>query len=947
MTPPTGDGRATVTVELRVTEGAGETRSVRRPIDLAGPEDVRSLDPRAVRRTWPRAEVVDAEPNLLPLVEFTDCDLPWRFTPEAVATPTPGGGVPSGQLRPWMCLLALEESEFTLTPSSDHQPFTKLDIGPEVVLPHAAESWAWAHVQHFGDTAPSVTDVAAELRDHPERFVARILCPRRLKPRTIYHGFVVPVFRRGALAGLGQAIPPGTAPTALAWEETRTGTLSLPVYFQWRFGTGTTGDFEDLVRRLRARPLPPHVGTRPMRVDVPEFGDAGALPEPVLLQSALQPVGGAGGQWKGEEAITFAVALRDLLDRPALERERPLPSGDRRQPLVPPTYGQWHALRERLGPLPAVPFHRMGWLKELNLDPRHRVAAGMGTRVVQKLQQPLMASAWAQLGDVQRVNETLRFAQLSRESSCALHSRWLVPLAACPEAVVLFTNSVHAQVYLASSTVYGALRRSPVDPGMLDPAWRRLTRRAGALGRRQGRAFDRRPVSLMARMNTGAVRPVQATHTPSGAASPATLFGLRGKSSPLTLLGMLTLLPTENLSRLGGGAAWDELREAAKARALDEHPDLLPRLLDDLPTPTQGFGEALRELLEVLGATPRRGEELVPVDLEALAETLVERLDPAETIPYAVLGRLRLSPRLRRPSDDPLAPVMAAPEFDQPMYAPLREFSQDWILPGLDAVPVDTVTTVKTNRRFVEAYMVGLNHEMARELQWNVYPTDARGSYFRQFWDPAGAVDASGRLTAPELSKDIRPMDTWAHDTALGTHPPGEDAPPERVVLLVRSEVLRRYPDTVIYAVEGVTGQGPRLGDARVRPRFTGSMRPDVTFVGFDLSPEMLRGTRYDSNGTTRSWFFVFEEHLVEFRFGMDETATTACPAAPNDLAWTHLGVEPGGVVRVRGDGRPRALESLLRDDLHVVALGSEKIAKVLFQQRVRVAIPASCMLPG
>ena len=33
--------------------------------------------------------------------------------------------------------------------------------------------------------------------------------------------------------------------------------------------------------------------------------------------------------------------------------------------------------------------------------------------------------------------------------------------------------------------------------------------------------------------------------------------------------------------------------------------------------------------------------------------------------------------------------------------------------------------------------MVGLNHEFARELLWREFPTDQRGSYFRQFWDPS------------------------------------------------------------------------------------------------------------------------------------------------------------------------------------------------------------------
>ena len=37
--------------------------------------------------------------------------------------------------------------------------------------------------------------------------------------------------------------------------------------------------------------------------------------------------------------------------------------------------------------------------------------------------------------------------------------------------------------------------------------------------------------------------------------------------------------------------------------------------------------------------------------------------------------------------------------------------------------------------------MVGLNHEFARKLLWREYPTDQRGSYFRQFWDARGFID--------------------------------------------------------------------------------------------------------------------------------------------------------------------------------------------------------------
>ncbi|MCK4375466.1 MAG: hypothetical protein KAX19_09060, partial [Candidatus Brocadiae bacterium] len=77
-----------------------------------------------------------------------------------------------------------------------------------------------------------------------------------------------------------------------------------------------------------------------------------------------------------------------------------------------------------------------------------------------------------------------------------------------------------------------------------------------------------------------------------------------------------------------------------------------------------------------------------------------------------------------------------------------------YLLPGLDTVPQNTLGLVRTNQRFLESYMVGLNHEMARELLWREYPTDQRGTYFRQFWDVAEVVPSDELLE--ELEADVR-----------------------------------------------------------------------------------------------------------------------------------------------------------------------------------------------
>src|SRR5439155_9803115 len=92
---------------------------------------------------------------------------------------------------------------------------------------------------------------------------------------------------------------------------------------------------------------------------------------------------------------------------------------------------RWHALTDRLlvdrngAPLP----RRDNWVHELNLDPRFRVGAAFGTRVVQQSQEDYMLAAWRQIGDVLEANRRIREAQLAREVAWTWHTRHLIPLA--------------------------------------------------------------------------------------------------------------------------------------------------------------------------------------------------------------------------------------------------------------------------------------------------------------------------------------------------------------------------------------------------------------------------------------------------------------------------------------------------------------------------------------
>jgi hypothetical protein len=269
---------------------------------------------------------------------------------------------------------------------------------------------------------------------------------------------------------------------------------------------------------------------------------------------------------------------------------------------------------------------------------------------------------------------------------------------------------------------------------------------------------------------------------------------------------------------------------------------------------------------------------------------------------------------------------MASPVFHDVMYEPLRDLSEQWLLPGLERVPQDTATLVETNPSVVASYLVGLNHEFARELLWREYPTDQRGTYFARFW---------GRPETDDIGPVHRFHDGLA-DNVLGGVP--------QLVLLVRGELLHRYPGAIIYAAQARVGpDGLALDDSTiVPPAFRGTLLPDTTFLGFPLTREEIVAPAGDE------WWFVIAEHPTEPRFGLDLEASqdpTAAGWTWNDLAWPHL-VAPGGSLDALVHA-PAAAPLLAETTVDGVAWGTDAAgqAHATFQQPVRVAIRARPLL--
>jgi hypothetical protein len=293
-------------------------------------------------------------------------------------------------------------------------------------------------------------------------------------------------------------------------------------------------------------------------------------------------------------------------------------------------------------------------------------------------------------------------------------------------------------------------------------------------------------------------------------------------------------------------------------------------------------------------------------------------------------------------SSDRLNPVLAAPSFPLPACELVRDISRDYLLPGADGVPPDTVSLLRGTPAFVEAFMVGLNHEMARELLWRELPADRTATFFRTFWDRTSG--------AP----DLPPIGTWNAAAALGESATGMGGP-DMAVLVVRGELLRRHPNTVVSAIHATLGADGRrhLGDLTRQPDFRGTMPPDLTFFGFPFTVAEARGM-----GGDPGWFFAFAEHPTEPRFGLDEPGATPHygepPAAWDDLDWARIAQDEGTLGRLGHVPAElpfsRSTELPLRDD----TTGSERYrwgenaahtAHITLQRPVLFAIHATDLL--
>jgi hypothetical protein len=288
------------------------------------------------------------------------------------------------------------------------------------------------------------------------------------------------------------------------------------------------------------------------------------------------------------------------------------------------------------------------------------------------------------------------------------------------------------------------------------------------------------------------------------------------------------------------------------------------------------------------------GERLTPppvaaVDPEAVRGVVLSGLEPTAQFDRMLEWIVVLDPdqpRARR--RDPSHPVMAAPRLPDPVVDRLRELDPGWVLGGVQKLPPNSISLMRSNPQFVEAVLAGANHEFARELVWRGYPTDSMGTSLARFWPTPRQADGT-------LPDDVRPMAEWGDRLGRNWADGPVEGQGEVTIVVVRGDLLRRYPETVVSAVLGrrtehgeEVGFEPAPGVEPIRELFRGALPPDVTYVGLAVDPDDLRRT---VDG--QEWFLALTQPVEGPRFGLDDelrgTTGQRSDTDLDDLSWQQM----------------------------------------------------------
>jgi len=233
-----------------------------------------------------------------------------------------------------------------------------------------------------------------------------------------------------------------------------------------------------------------------------------------------------------------------------------------------------------------------------------------------------------------------------------------------------------------------------------------------------------------------------------------------------------------------------------------------------------------------------------------------------------------------------MEPIQRSPVVPIPLADELTKFAPSSLLRNREAQPPNTLAVVAENRAFIEAFLVGANHEMNNELRWREFPTDMRSTILARFWNHRRAPN-------DPLGDDIPPIRDWSG--VLGQNFTALDDGQADFVVLVRSDFIRKLGVVEVVLTrlrDGVTTWAPDGVDS-FPASFSGLLGLDTAYYGFGIARETVLAT-------PGRFFFAIYEPAGALRFGLD-IATAGVRRARFPFATAALPFSLNAVGRVIG----------------------------------------------
>jgi hypothetical protein len=266
-------------------------------------------------------------------------------------------------------------------------------------------------------------------------------------------------------------------------------------------------------------------------------------------------------------------------------------------------------------------------------------------------------------------------------------------------------------------------------------------------------------------------------------------------------------------------------------------------------------------------------------DVSGVVADVIAGLDPLAAVRASLLARTPALDGLL-PADTLPTTLALAPSFGDGLSDDLIRLGPEFLLPGAGTLGNNRIRLVESVAGFAAAFLIGANHEMAREMLWRGYPVDLRATFFQRFW----RYDDPGRV-------DIDPLAGWKRSESIAASlPSGTEA---MTVFVVRGDVVRRYPTAHLFLQKARLGRGDEIrpvADQVQAAAVRGALDRDTLFVGFAKSPEEVIG---DRAGGDPGWLLAIEEQPAAPRFGLDDVPDPPdyhqAPATWSALSWANV----------------------------------------------------------